>query len=401
MARKVSQPTALDWGAPAEQVEAWSSGNVLLDWVTGCGGLPKASIVETYGPESSGKSTLAFQVAAHVWKTQGIPSWLGDMEHAFDPTYGRALGLDPQGLKLLNDDESESLESMLAALHLALEPQNFAAHPFALWIVDSVAACACLAELGGGTGVDLRTMGMEKARIWSDNLRRLLGPLRRTGVTLVLVNQLRDNVDISGDFVPPGIARMRPKTKTPGGRSLKFYARMRIEYEPTAEIKEPRLNQVTRETENVVVGKKVWLKVTKNKVAPPPWRKTRLEIRDGMGFDLAQNLLEFAVVHDIIDRKSGVYTFPAELSATGAPFVVKASGGYTGDAVAAQLLRERPGIREALTVLVMERLNSAAEYVQDRPPVDDIDAEADPADLLELPEGGAEQEAPPALPTPT
>lgn len=385
----------VDWDADAYVgVTAWSSGNVLLDWLSTIGGLPKGRIVETYGPESSGKTSLAMQVASHVWNTEGIPSNFGDFEDAFDSIYARSLGLTAQGMRLYDPATIETLEDFLEALVNSLQPDAFAKDPFALVIVDSVAACRCRSEIDPKAGADLRTVGMEKARIWSDNLRKLVPLLAATDVTLVLVNQIRDNIDLSGAFVPPGVAAMRPKTRTPGGRGIKFYASLRIEYDVSSDIKEDRYDPVTNEVRKQTVGKHVWLRVTKNKVGPPPWRQTRLQIRDGMGFDLAQNLLDFAVVHKIVDRERGVYTFPGSLSGTGEPFTIAASGGFSGDLVAAELLRQRPGIREALTAMVMERLNTAAEYVADRPAV------PDPMDEDPLPPVPAEITTQPQEPTP-
>lgn len=176
-----------------------------------------------------------------------------------------------------------------------------------------------------------------------------------------------------------GIAAMQPKTRTPGGRGIKFYSSLRIEYEPTAEVKEDRWNAMTLQTEKVAVGKKVWMKVTKNKVAPPPWRKVRVEIRDGMGFDLAQNLLDFAELHGILKRDRGVWTFPAMTFGWPTDFVVQGTDGFTGDAIAAQVLRERPDIAAIITARVVDILQGSLEYRADRPPT------PDPEDLVDLP----------------
>lgn len=376
---KAKPPTFTAWDDPNAYppVAPWPSGNVFLDHISGIGGLPRGRVVETYGPESSGKTTLAFQVAAYVWRTMGIPSLFWDAEDAFDPRYASALGLDSQGLRLFDRDKTETLEDFLGQLKAALQPKEFAKNPFALVIVDSVAAARCVKELEGG--VDLRTIGMEKARIWSDNLRVLVKLLGDTDATLVLVNQLRDNINTDSTFMPPGVAAMQPKTRTPGGRGIKFYASLRIEYDPTAEVKEDRWNPVTLQTEKTVIGKKVWMKVTKNKVAPPPWRKVRVEIRDGMGFDLAQNLLDFAELHGILKRDRGVWTFPAAVFGWPDDFTVQGTDGFTGDAIAAQVLRERPDIAATITARVVDILQGSLEYRADRPPT------PDPEDLAPLP----------------
>lgn len=371
---KPTPPTFTAWDDPSAYpaVTPWPSGNVFLDWISGCGGLPRGRLVETYGPESSGKTTLALQVASYVWRTMGIPSLFWDAEDAFDPTYAQALGLDSSGLKLYDRNTTETLEDFLEQTAAALQPAAFAKAPFALVIVDSVAAARCRLELT--PGADQRTVGMEKARIWSDNLRVMVKYLADTGATLVLVNQLRDNIQINQGFMPPGMAAMQPKTRTPGGRGIKFYASLRIEYDPTAEVKEDRYNPVTKEVEKAVVGKKVWMRVTKNKVSPPPWRKIRVEIRDGMGFDLAQNLLDFAQVHGLLHRDKGVWTFPEDFF--GQPYSVRGTDGFSGDAIAAQLLRERPDVASKLTASVVDILNGSTTYTLDRPPVPDPDDEA-------------------------
>lgn len=377
--KKGKTPTAVAWDDPSafEPVLPWAAGDVFLDWLSGIGGMPRGRVVETYGPESSGKSTLALQVSSHVARTEAVPSWYWDAEDALDTRYAQALGHSSATLRLFDRNEVETLEDFLETLKAMLQPAAFAKAPFALVIVDSVAAARCRKQMGGG--VDERTLGIEKARIWSDNLPVLVKLLADTGATLVLVNQVRDNVDLSGDFVPPGIARMRPKTRTPGGRAIKFYASLRIEYEPVSEVKEPRWNPLTLETEQAVVGKNVWMRVTKNKVSPPPWRKMRVQIRDGLGFDYAQNLLDFCQLHGLLHRDKGVWTFPAWLWTTGEDFIVRAAEGHSGDAVAVHLLRSRPDIAANLAARVVDILNSSTDYRDDRPPV------FDPDDALEAP----------------
>lgn len=371
---KTKPPKHTAWDDPSAYppVLPWESGNVFLDWISGCGGLPRGRVVETYGPESSGKSTLALQVASHVAAQLGIPSWYWDAEDAFDPTYGTSLGLTSEGLRLFDRHEVETLEDFFEKTIAMLQPDNFKKNPCALIIVDSVAAARCRAELAGQSA-DQRTMGMEKARLWSDNLRLLVKYLADTGATLVLVNQLRDNIQLDQGFVPPGLKALQPKTRTPGGRGLKFYASLRIEYEPTSEVKEDRWNPVTLETEKVTVGKNVWMRVTKNKVAPPPWRKIRVQIRDGLGFDLAQNLLDFAQVHSLLKRDRGVWTFPPEFFGTAEPYEIRGADGFTGDAIAAHLIRSRPDVSDKLTAQVVEILHGSTNYVADRPPVPDPD----------------------------
>lgn len=376
---KAKAPKATVWDDPKAYppVRPFISGNVFLDYVSGVGGLPMGRVVEASGPESSGKSTQALQVSEYVYRTTGVPSWYWDAEDAFDPAYAMSLGHTSQSLRLFDRNETETLEDFLEQTFDLLQPEVFTKQPCALIIVDSVASARCKKELE--PGADQRTVGMEKARIWSDNLRVLVKYLADQSATLYLVNQERDNIDISGDFVPPGVAAMRPKTRTPGGRGIKFYSSLRIQYSVSSEIKEDRYNPITKETEKVVVGKHIWMRVIKNKVAPPPWRKMRLQIRDGLGFDLAQNLLEFAEVHNILKRDKGVWTFPAAVFGWDQDFIVRAQDGFTGDAIAAHLIRQRKDISDTLTAAVVEILQASSTYVDDRPPV------LDPEDLEALP----------------
>lgn len=389
-------PTFVAWDDPDayDPVAPWESGNVFLDYVSGIGGIPKGRVIETYGPESSGKSTLALMVASYVYKTTGVPSIYWDAEDAFDPAYAISLGHSSKSLLLVDREKCETLEDFFEQTKATLAPANFAKQPVALIIVDSVASVRCRTEMTKNDA-DLRTIGMEKARLWSDNLRVLIAMLKTTDASLVLVNQLRDNIDMSGAFVPPGVAAMQPKTRTPGGKALKFYASLRIEYTVSSEIKEDRYNPITKETEKVVVGKHIWMRVTKNKVAPPPWRKMRLQIRDGLGFDLAQNLLDFAEVHDILHRDRGTWTFPGAVFGWPSDFIVTGANGFSGDAVAAHLIRERPDISDILTAAVVEILGRTSTYVDDRPVLPELD-DFDP----NRPDADEAQAPPPVMETP-
>lgn len=331
-----------------EDCATWSTGNFLLDYVCGVPGIPRGRVVECFGPESSGKSTLFLQTAANIWNQYGIPSHWADFEDTFDPRYAKALGLTPEGLHL---SPAETLEDYLEEL----EAFFYHGTKYALTVVDSVAAARTRSDLTDD--VDARTGGMNRARIWTQNLSRMSHELAKSEMTLCLVNQLRDFIDASPGFKPPAVVAMQPKTKTPGGRGIKFYSSLRIEFTASGEVRAPsRLNPLTLEEEKTVIGKTVWLKVVKNKVAPPPWRKARLEIRDGMGFDTATNLLDFAVTHDLVSYKSGKVTFPGSLFANGEDFEVVAQDGWPGKDVAAQVLRENEPIRTTLETLARQRL---------------------------------------------
>lgn len=315
---------------------AWSTGNIFIDWMTGCGGLPMGRVIECFGPESSGKSTLGFQTAANIWHTYGIPSTLYDFEDVFDARYAKALGLTKEGLIL---EQPPTLEDFFAMMDEDLKASKPGQPVTGLVIMDSVAGARTADDLKNAA-TDNRTAGMNRARLWTQWLGTNVHRLNETGITLLLVNQLRDYIDTDTSFKPPGVAALQPKNRTPGGRGIKFYASLRLAFEQSSEIKVDVINPITREPEKMAVGKNVWLKVVKNKVAPPPWRKMRLQIRDGIGFDLVQNLLDFAQVHDILSRKNGVWE--------GMGYKVAAEDGLSGDARMAQLVRTDPMLAQGL-----------------------------------------------------
>lgn len=344
MPSKQSNHHRIAWDS-VEPAPSWSTGIVFLDWMTGCGGLPQGRVVECYGPESSGKSTLGLQTASFIWRTLGLPSIYYDFEDTFDARYASSLGLSSAGLHL---EKPEKLEDFFAMMDEDLTESEKAGSPkYALAIFDSVAAGRTEDDLKNAA-IDNRTAGMNRARLWTHWLGTNVKRLGNTKITLLLVNQLRDYIDTNAGFMPPGLAALQPKDKTPGGRGIKFYASLRLAFEQSSEIKVKIMDPLTRTEGNVAVGKNVWLKVTKNKVAPPPWRKMRLQIRDGIGFDLAQNLLDFGQTHGIIRRDKGIWTLPGDLFATGDAVTIQAADGYSGDERMAALMRSDAGLRELL-----------------------------------------------------
>lgn len=335
----------IDWDdVDPQPAPAWGTGNLFADWATGCGGIPMGRVVETFGPESSGKSTLGMQTAAHVWHTHGIPSTLYDFEDVFDARYAKALGLTSEGLHL---EQPNTLEEFFGMIDEDLAKSAPGRPVTALSIMDSVASARTADDIKNAA-TDNRTAGMNRARLWTQFLATNVHRLAETGMTLFLVNQLRDFIDTDSGFKPPGVVALQPKNRTPGGRGIKFYSSLRIAFEQSSEIRVDTVNPLTREPEKMVVGKNVWLKVVKNKVAPPPWRKVRLQIRDGVGFDLVQNLLDFAQVHDILTRKAGQWE--------GLGYEARAQDGMSGDAVMAQLVRTDPFLAQTLIAAVTTKL---------------------------------------------
>lgn len=367
-ADKKLQGRFLNWAEDPEPVDAWPTGNVFLDWLTGIGGVPRGRVVETYGPESSGKSTLGLQTAAAVWHQLGIPTHYADFEDALDFRYCKALGLTPEALLV---EQPESLEDYLEGLDRMIDKGA----NVALSIVDSVAAARARQDLKGN--VDDRTAGMNRARIWTSWLSSNVHRLNEAGITLLLVNQTRVYIDTSPGFTPPGVSAQMPKERTPGGKGIKFYASLRVEFKQSSEVKATRTNPLTLEDEKVAVGKNVWLRVTKNKVAPPPWRKVRLQIRDGIGFDLAQNLLDFGVTHGLVDKGTGG-RFTFDPGVLGEPFEVGPMDGWPGEAVAAQTIREHDVLRARLQELTTAKL-SDVEYDVDYTSVSSEDEPEDEA----------------------
>jgi recombination protein RecA len=342
---KKTRHSYIDWDDVNPQpTPSWSTGNPFTDWATGCGGIPMGRVTETFGPESSGKSTLGLQTAAHVWHTYGIPSTLYDFEDVFDAVYAKMLGLTKEGLHL---EQPNTLEEFFGMIDEDLDKSERGKPVTALSIMDSVASARTIDDIKNAA-TDNRTAGMNRARLWTQFLAANVHRLAETGMTLFLVNQLRDYIDTDPGFKPPGVVAMQPKNRTPGGRGIKFYSSLRIAFEQSSEIRVDTVNPLTREAEKMVVGKNVWLKVVKNKVAPPPWRKVRLQIRDGIGFDLVQNLLDFAVVHDILTRKAGVWE--------GLGYEARAQEGKSGDQVMASLVRSDPFLAQTLVAAVTTKL---------------------------------------------
>ena len=255
------------------------TGSLALDLATGVGGYPRGRVVEVYGPESSGKTTLALHAIAEAQKAGGVCAFI-DAEHALDVAYAKSLGVDTEHLLVSQPDTGEQ------ALEIAEMLVRSAAVD--LIVIDSVAALTPKAELEGDMGDS--HMGLQ-ARLMSQALRKLTGITYRTGTTLFFINQLRQKI---------GVTFGSPETTT-GGNALKFYASMRLDVR--------RIGQVKIGDE--LVGGRTRVKVAKNKCAPP-FTEAEFEIRWGGGVDRMSELLDLGVARAIIEKNGSHYYFAGE-----------------------------------------------------------------------------------------
>ena len=262
-----------------QTVSVISTGSLALDVAVGVGGVPRGRMVEIYGPESSGKTTLALQVIAQAQKEGGQALFI-DAEHAMDPTYARKLGVNLDDLLVSQPDHGEQALEIAAAL--------VASNTVDVCVIDSVAALVPKAELEGDMGDSF--MGLH-ARLMSQALRKLTGVVSRTNTCLVFINQIREKI---------GVVFGNPETTT-GGRALKFYASLRLEVRRGQPIKDGDL----------VIGNRTKVKVVKNKVAPP-FREVELEMIHGEGTSLESELLDLGATHGLVEKSGSWFSFRGE-----------------------------------------------------------------------------------------
>lgn len=293
-----------------ENIDVIPTGSIGLDLALGVGGYPKGRIIEIYGPESSGKTTLALHAIAEAQKIGGIAAFI-DAEHAFDRFYAENLGVDTDNLLISQPDNGEQ------ALQIA--DQLISSAAVDIIVIDSVAALTPKAEIEGDMGDN--KVGLQ-ARLMSQALRKMTSTISKTNTTCIFINQLREKI---------GIMFGNPETTT-GGNALKFYSSVRIDVRPSTAIKDGE----------DVLGKLTKVKIVKNKVAPP-FRKCEFDIMFGEGISKVGEILDIAVDKNIIKKSGSWFSYGESKLAQGRDAVLK-------------LLKDNPELCEELEAKVREAI---------------------------------------------
>ncbi len=304
-----------------QDVPAISTGSLGLDIALGVGGIPRGRVIEIYGPESSGKTTLSMHCIAEAQKKGGLAAFI-DAEHAFDKSYAEKLGIDTENLLISQPDNGE--QALEIAEHL------IRSGAIDIIVIDSVAALVPKGELEGEMGDS--KMGLQ-ARLMSQALRKLTGAINKTGCSCIFINQLRDKI---------GVMFGNPETTT-GGNALKFYASVRLDIRRVGQIKEGADN---------VVGNRTRVKVVKNKVAPP-FKVVEFDIMYGQGISKVGELIDIGVDLDVI-KKSGSWFSYNETKL-----------GQGRDAVK-ELLLDNPELMEELEKKIKEKIAGVVQPVEEK-----------------------------------
>ncbi len=299
-------------------VETISTGSLGLDVALGIGGFPKGRVVEIYGPESSGKTTLAIHAIAESQKKGGIAAFI-DAEHAFDKNYAEALGVDTDNLLISQPDNGE--QALEIAEHL------IRSGAIDIIVIDSVAALVPRSEIEGEMGDS--KMGLQ-ARLMSQALRKLTGTIGTTGTTCIFINQLREKI---------GVMFGNPETTT-GGNALKFYASVRLDIR--------RSGPAIKDKESNVVGNHVKVKVVKNKMAPP-FKIAEFDIMYGQGISKCGEIIDIAVDFDIVEKSGSWYSYAGTKIAQGRER-------------AKQFILDNPEVSDEIEAKIKERLMPSKEF---------------------------------------
>jgi len=302
-----------------KKIEIIPTGALALDLALGVGGVPRGRVVEIFGPESSGKTTLMLHVIANAQKSGGLAAFI-DAEHALDPAYAKRLGVNLDELLVSQPDSGEEALTICETLARS--------NALDVIVIDSVAALVPKAELEGEMG--MATMGMQ-ARLMSQALRKLTGILAKAKTTCVFTNQIREKV---------GVMFGNPET-TPGGKALKFYASVRLDI---------RRKDTLKDAAGVAVGNHVKVKVVKNKVAPP-FAEAEFDILYNHGINKEGSILDVGVEQGVVDKKGAWLQFNGELIGQGKESAQKA-------------LVESPDIATKIVEAIMAKRNGTVETAE-------------------------------------
>ncbi|OAB45045.1 recombinase RecA [Paenibacillus antarcticus] len=316
------------------QVEVTSSGSLALDIALGVGGFPRGRIIEVYGPESSGKTTVALHAIAEAQKAGGTAAFI-DAEHALDPKYASNLGVNIDELLLSQPDTGEQALEIAEAL--------VRSGAVDIIVIDSVAALVPKAEIEGEMGDS--HMGLQ-ARLMSQALRKLSGVISKSKTTAIFINQLREKI---------GVMFGNPET-TPGGRALKFYATMRLDVRRVESIKNG----------NDIVGNRTKIKVVKNKVAPP-FKQADVDIMYGLGISKEGGIVDIGTDMDIINKSGAWYSYEGERLGQGRENTK-------------QYLKDHPAVSETIENKIREASNLTNTFT----PPSDSEKEKDELEEQEL-----------------